>query len=507
MRKLLAGLGGSTGGMIAAAGVVVVLGGAAALRFGAAPEGAGVALVSPDPGAMAPGAAQPAVPDTPQAAPLPALSQDDRAAPAQAAVSEITPPAFDPPAFDEVRREADGMTVIAGRGAPQTGVAVLLDGQEVATARTDGRGKFATLVMIPPGGAAHVLSLLQRAGGAEQRSVDEIILAPLAAASAAPVAQAPVATAQAEVPAAVRPAPSVAGEPAPAEPLALATAAPADTPPAAPQEEAERAPSAQPASPAVTAEAPAALPTAPPAAQASTAAAPPQAVAPQTVVPRVQAEIDPAAPPAAAAVDTAAAPGPAPAAPKPAPAAPKPAPAPEPAAVAVLKATPEGVELLNPPMPQVMENIALDTISYSEGGAVQLTGRAQSETQAVRVYLDNNAIISLPVDAAGRWRGDLPDVAEGIYTLRVDEVAQDGSVSSRVETPFKREAPAALAAAAAAQDGPIKAITVQKGATLWAIARDRYGSGALFVRVFEANAGAIRDPDLIYPGQVFDLPD
>ncbi len=64
-----------------------------------------------------------------------------------------------------------------------------------------------------------------------------------------------------------------------------------------------------------------------------------------------------------------------------------------------------------------------------------------------------------------------------------------------------------MTAASAKQEGPIKAITVQKGATLWAIARERYGSGDLYVRVFEANKSAIRDPDLIYPGQIFDLPD
>jgi len=138
---------------------------------------------------------------------------------------------------------------------------------------------------------------------------------------------------------------------------------------------------------------------------------------------------------------------------------------------------------------------------------VQLSGRAQSNARAVRVYLDNNAVISLDVAEDGRWRGDLPNVDEGIYTLRVDEVAADGSVTSRVETPFKREAPEVLAAASAAQDGPIKAITVQKGATLWAIARERYGRGELYVRVFEANKDTIRDADLIYPGQIFDLPD
>ncbi|MEL6702574.1 MAG: LysM peptidoglycan-binding domain-containing protein, partial [Pseudomonadota bacterium] len=54
-------------------------------------------------------------------------------------------------------------------------------------------------------------------------------------------------------------------------------------------------------------------------------------------------------------------------------------------------------------------------------------------------------------------------------------------------------------------DEPV--MTVQPGATLWAIARDRYGSGAQFVKVFEANRDRIANPDLIYPGQVFDLPE
>ena len=140
-------------------------------------------------------------------------------------------------------------------------------------------------------------------------------------------------------------------------------------------------------------------------------------------------------------------------------------------------------------------------------GDVQLTGRAQSNTRHVQVYLDNSSIVTLGVDDQGRWRGDLPDVDEGIYTLRVDEVAQDGSVTSRVETPFKRESPEALAEATANADGPLKQITVQKGASLWAIALERYGDGMLFVNVFEANADAIRDPNLIYPGQVFTLPE
>ena len=176
--------------------------------------------------------------------------------------------------------------------------------------------------------------------------------------------------------------------------------------------------------------------------------------------------------------------------------------------VAILKSDEDGVQIINrSSAPEVMSNVEIDTISYSEQGDVLLSGRAQSAATSVRVYLDNAAVTTLEVDPSGRWRGDLPNVDTGVYTLRVDEVDADGAVTSRVETPFKRESPEVLAASGGTTDAPAKAITVQTGATLWAIARDRYGDGTLFVRVFEANADTIKDADLIYPGQVFDLPD
>ncbi len=185
-----------------------------------------------------------------------------------------------------------------------------------------------------------------------------------------------------------------------------------------------------------------------------------------------------------------------------------------PAAIAVLRADAQGVELLQPatPAPDAPPaQIMLDTIGYGADGAVLLSGRAAASA-AIRVYLDNRSVADLAAAEDGRWRAALADVTPGIYTLRLDALDADGAVSSRLETPFQREAPEALAAAEAAAAAvppalPVRQLTVQAGDTLWAISRERYGDGMLFVRVFEANRDAIRDPDLIYPGQVFTLPD
>lgn len=175
--------------------------------------------------------------------------------------------------------------------------------------------------------------------------------------------------------------------------------------------------------------------------------------------------------------------------------------------------------------------VVIDTIGYDTLGNVDIAGRGAAEG-FVRLYVDNDLQATAPLAATGKWRVKLTSVAVGVHSLRADQVDAGGKVTSRVETPFQREEPAKVATAeaaaapaatgaetAAATTGPApepateapatKAaiITVQPGFTLWGIARKNYGDGLLYVRVYEANKDQIRDPDLIYPGQVFTVPE
>ncbi len=76
------------------------------------------------------------------------------------------------------------------------------------------------------------------------------------------------------------------------------------------------------------------------------------------------------------------------------------------------------------------------------------------------------------------------------------------------EKPAPAPAPAAPAvlAKATAEPAPPVSVTVQPGFTLWGIAQERLGDGVLYVQVFEANRDKIKNPDLIYPGQVLSFP-
>ncbi|QCO14343.1 LysM peptidoglycan-binding domain-containing protein [Azospirillum brasilense] len=143
--------------------------------------------------------------------------------------------------------------------------------------------------------------------------------------------------------------------------------------------------------------------------------------------------------------------------------------------------------------------VSLESMDYDASGQVAMGGRAQPGS-AVQLYLDNLLVGSAHTDPNGQWRLR-PEraVPPGVYTLRADQVTDSGKVTARVELPVQvSEVPASL------PDG--RSMVVQPGNSLWRIARSTYGHGVQYTLIYEANRGQIRDPDLIYPGQIFALP-
>jgi len=450
-------------------------------------------------GTPGPVAAAPA-PDAAPPAIGPAIAP---AEPATPAVVEA-----EPPSFDVVRVEPDGAALVAGRAEAGQDVAVLIDGAQAALAQADPQGRFVVFLTLASSTDARVMTLeLRPARGAAVPSSDRVLLAPTpdtgtppgpVAGTNEPDGTAPDGTA----PDRTAPDRTAAGS-------VVAVAAPPATLPATPAENAAGPDTGEtvmaPAEPATPPEPPVATAAAP-------AAAPPPAVGEAVVPPAagpVVAQLPSAvspAPPQIGLAETAPAPGAAPPPPV------------QPAAPAAILLSVDTVRLLQGPegTASAPGEISIDAISYTASGAVALSGRGQAQA-FVRLYLDNRAVLETGIGEDGAWAGTLPVVAPGVYTLRADQVSAQGQVTSRFETPFQREDPQGLSATGTAAtatgapgaqaDPPGRiSITVQPGFTLWQIARETYGDGMLFVRVYDANKTLIRDPDLIYPGQVFTVP-
>ena len=147
-------------------------------------------------------------------------------------------------------------------------------------------------------------------------------------------------------------------------------------------------------------------------------------------------------------------------------------------------------------------DLVLDSIDYDESGEAVIAGRAPAGSRVI-VYLDGRPIGVGQSDGGERWRVRPEEaVTPGIHVLRVDQVKMDGSVTARVETPFSR---ADKTETERLQQ--LGSVVVQPGNSLWRISRRIYGQGVRYTVIYDANRDQIRDPDLIYPGQVFTLPE
>jgi nucleoid-associated protein YgaU len=170
-----------------------------------------------------------------------------------------------------------------------------------------------------------------------------------------------------------------------------------------------------------------------------------------------------------------------------------------------------------------------------------VSGRSQPGA-AMRLYLNDSFVASVTAGTDGRFAVTINEgVASGSYRVRLDDVGPNsGAVRARAEVPFnvpdtgvtgsaraqtigsKRPDLAAaqerqLAAAGATvlpNGGPpstvvvpkIATTTVSRGDNLWRLSHLTYGAGTRYAVIYKANREQIRNPNLIYPGQIFVLP-
>jgi len=184
--------------------------------------------------------------------------------------------------------------------------------------------------------------------------------------------------------------------------------------------------------------------------------------------------------------------------------------------------------------------VVVEAVEVEPGGKFHVSGQARPGA-ALRLYLNDSFITAVTAAPDGRFAVTINEgVAAGNYRVRVDEASASGTVRARAEVPFNApETTASVSAQATASKRPdsaatqqpqlaaaggstvlpdsgspastvvvpkITTTTVSRGDSLWRLSQSSYGAGTRYAVIYKANKGQIRNPNLIYPGQILVLP-
>ncbi|WP_417710279.1 LysM peptidoglycan-binding domain-containing protein [Roseibium aggregatum] len=158
----------------------------------------------------------------------------------------------------------------------------------------------------------------------------------------------------------------------------------------------------------------------------------------------------------------------------------------------------------------------------SEQDKVFIAGTGEPGS-SVRVYVGDEFQGEARVGSGGKWlvQGG-KNIAEGNVEVRADLIGEDGNtVDARAAVTFEKEQDKQIVltkviasgegAGAEGQGAEVKkalpVVIIRKGDNLWRISRRLYGEGFRYTTIYKANQEQIRNPDLIYPGQVFLTPE
>ena len=152
----------------------------------------------------------------------------------------------------------------------------------------------------------------------------------------------------------------------------------------------------------------------------------------------------------------------------------------------------EDVVVMQKPDEEALE-FSIETARYQKN-RLFVSGKSTG-TGKVTLYVNNKPVGKADIqNNAFQFKTEVQMMPEVKYVLRVDRTDDFEKVVSRAEVPFSVE------------KGVDKSVKIVKGDNLWTIARQVYGSGFDYTIIYRANKNQIKNPNLIYPEQVFVLP-
>jgi len=148
----------------------------------------------------------------------------------------------------------------------------------------------------------------------------------------------------------------------------------------------------------------------------------------------------------------------------------------------------------------VVPALAPRSLSWKTNGELVIDGVSRGGVRVVATAAGRSFAETMVADG-GAWRMT-GKVDAGRATRMMAFLLQDGDG----QTVATYELPVATRDLSQGLDGS-KLVIVQQGDALWRIAYRSYGEGIKYVDIVRRNAAAIDDPDLIFPNQIFAIPD
>ena len=140
--------------------------------------------------------------------------------------------------------------------------------------------------------------------------------------------------------------------------------------------------------------------------------------------------------------------------------------------------------------------LTLDIAEYLNKDDLILTGRTKPKTD-VKLFLSDNFIKDSKSDTYGIWKMKLKNFEFSDNNLIITTEIEGQKIKLKTKIFEKKIDPNFIFE---------KEVTVKNGNSLWRIARKTLGGGVYYSEIYKNNVKEIENPDLIFPGQVFNIP-
>ena len=163
----------------------------------------------------------------------------------------------------------------------------------------------------------------------------------------------------------------------------------------------------------------------------------------------------------------------------------------------VFRSDVENIDMLN--LEKLNDAITLDFLSYSPPGLIIMSGRTISNTE-IEILKSSEVLGKTKSNENGVWK----------FIINKNDANEEISIKTTIsgETLILTYDEAEIKKRFKNTNFEFydDRIIVQKGNSLWRIARKTLGGGIFYTEIYKNNLAKIKNPNLIYPGQVFNIP-